>query len=64
MLFWFFLISISYLQSKVNKEHEKRIEFIKQCLENKDNMVEFIKKSDFYNEDCFEKGMDLKKINL
>jgi hypothetical protein len=48
------ILSFSIVHSKSDNEHEKRIEFIKQCLANKDNMVEFIKKSDYYNEDCFE----------
>jgi hypothetical protein len=53
------IIQICNVHSKTDNEHEKRIEFIKQCLVNKDNLVEFIKNSDYYNEDWFEKGISL-----
>jgi hypothetical protein len=58
------IIQINNVQSKSNNEHENRIEFIKKCLENKDNIVEFIENSDYYNKDCFEKDMDLSKSIL
>jgi hypothetical protein len=58
------ILSISNVYCKLKKEHEKRIEFIKKCLENKDNIENFIKNSDYYDEDCFEKDLDLNKSIL